>query len=137
LIGPELCGPPHFSTQGKEADVRLTKIVLISIITVVTGLALFAEESKDLTWPQWWQNSQHQAFVNIEGHQILSQLGDVVYDPLVPQEQAFSFGELLAPHHQVPILDGDGKICTQNAGHLFVLGEVAGSWIREQVYETP
>jgi hypothetical protein len=38
--------------------VRLTKIVLISIITVVTGLALFADESKDLTWPKGGQNSQ-------------------------------------------------------------------------------
>jgi hypothetical protein len=84
-----------------------TKVVsAATAAAAITGLILLADDDLgSAIWPQWGQNAQHQGFVNVEGQAIRSQLADIVYDPLVPQEQAFTGGELLA-HYQVPILDG-------------------------------
>jgi hypothetical protein len=71
----------------------------------LTVLVLLADESGTFNWPQWGQNPQHQGFVGVAGQAISSQLANIIYDPLVPQEQASTGGELLA-HYQVPILDG-------------------------------
>jgi len=61
------------------------------------GFILLADDnSGNSTWPQWGQNPQHQGFVNAQGQPIQSQLANIVYDPLVPEEQAFTGGELLA-----------------------------------------
>jgi hypothetical protein len=57
------------------------------------------------SWPQWGQNPQHTGNVDVVGQHIDQILEDIVYDPFVPDEQAFTGGELLA-HYQVPILDG-------------------------------
>ena len=56
-------------------------------------------------WPQWGQNPQHTGTIGVVGQPINQILADRVYDPLVPDEQAFTGGELLA-HYQVPLLDG-------------------------------
>src|SRR5215469_2874245 len=86
----------------RKKQAILTAVMIVAPATVV----LVAQELGDLSWPQWGQNPQHQGFVGVAGQQIASQLANVVYDPLVPDEQAFTGGELLA-HYQVPILDGD------------------------------
>jgi hypothetical protein len=81
-------------------------IVAVAATTVMAGFILLAdEESGPFNWPQWGQNAQHHGFVRTEGQEIQSQLANIVYDPLVPQEQAFAGGTLLA-HYQVPLLDG-------------------------------
>ena len=79
-------------------------VAVIAVTIAVTALVL-ADETGTFNWPQWGQNPQHQGFVGVEGQAIKSQLANVIYDPLVPQEQAFTGGDLLA-HYQVPILDG-------------------------------
>jgi hypothetical protein len=70
-----------------------------------TALVSLADAPSPFSWPQWGQNPQHQGFTAAAGQPIQSQLANIVYDPLVPDEQAFTGGELLA-HYQVPILDG-------------------------------
>src|SRR5215831_13349546 len=57
-------------------------------------------------WSQWGQNPQHTGFVNVAGQPLNKILADIVYDALVPQEQARSGGDLSA-HYQVPLVDGD------------------------------
>ena len=57
-------------------------------------------------WPQWGQNPQHTGTINVVGQDLGQKLADIVYDPLVPDEQAANGGELLA-HYQVPIQDGE------------------------------
>jgi hypothetical protein len=81
-------------------------VVAIAATIAVTALVLLAEESGTLNWPQWGRNPQHQGFIGVLGQPIGSQLANVIYDPLVSQEQAFTGGELLA-HYQVPLLDGE------------------------------
>jgi hypothetical protein len=84
--------------------------------TAITAFILSADDnSANSNWPQWGQNPQHQGFVNSNGQAIQSQLADIVYDPLVPQEQAFSDGELLA-HYQVPLLDGQDVFMAFKSG---------------------
>src|SRR5712692_1059847 len=77
--------------------------LVVAVIAASTWILL--AQGLPFGWPQWGQNAQHQGFVNVVGQSIDSQLADIVYDPLVPQEQAANDGELLA-HYQVPILDG-------------------------------
>ncbi len=57
-------------------------------------------------WPQWGQNAQHSGQVSVIGQRAGRQLSEITYDPLVPQEQADSGGELLA-HYQAPLVDGN------------------------------
>jgi hypothetical protein len=58
-----------------------------------------------VSWPQWAQNPQHTGTIGVAGQDINRKLADIVYDPFVPLEQAFTGGSLQA-HYQVPILDG-------------------------------
>lgn len=58
-----------------------------------------------INWPQWAQNPEHTGTINVVGQDLGQKLVDIVYDPLVPDEQAANGGELLA-HYQVPIQDG-------------------------------
>jgi len=81
--------------------MQQSRIVIVIAATIaLTALVLLADES-GISWPQWGQNPQHQGFVGVAGQPIRSQLANVIYDPLVPQEQAFTGGDLLA-HYQVP-----------------------------------
>jgi hypothetical protein len=98
---------------------RRGKVVSVAAVaaTVLTGVILVADdESGGSIWPQWGQNSQHHGFVNAEGQQIQSQLANIIYDPLVPDEQAANGGELLA-HYQVPLLDGQDVFMAFKSGN--------------------
>jgi len=86
--------------------IKALSVFAIAVTTAMTGFILLAnDELGTLNWPQWGQNPQHQGFVNVKGQEIESQLANIVYDPFVPEEQAFTGGDLLA-HYQVPLLDG-------------------------------
>ena len=96
------------------------RALILSAAIGVTGLALLAEDGftfLSFGWPQWGQNPQHQGFTVAIGQPILSQLANVVYDPLVSDEQAITGGELLA-HYQVPILDGQDVFMEFKTGDL-------------------
>ena len=91
--------------------------VLITVTVALAGLVLMADEPGPFSWPQWGQNPQHQGFINAEGQSITTQLANVVYDPLVPDEQAFTGGELLA-HYQVPLLAGEDVFMAFKTGRF-------------------
>jgi uncharacterized protein (TIGR03437 family) len=57
-------------------------------------------------WPQWAQNQQHTSNPGVAGQTLNEILANIVYDPLVPQEQAENYNELVA-HFQVPLVDGN------------------------------
>ncbi|MGA2134839.1 MAG: IPT/TIG domain-containing protein [Bryobacteraceae bacterium] len=57
-------------------------------------------------WPQWSQNAQHTSYLGVAGQSLNEILADIVYDPLVSQEQSANYSELVA-HFQVPLVDGN------------------------------
>src|SRR5437867_5063374 len=67
------------------------------------------------SWPQWAQNPQHTGFLNVAGQALNKILANIVYDPLVPDEQALNDGDLLV-HYQVPLVDGDDVYMESKAG---------------------
>jgi hypothetical protein len=66
-------------------------------------------------WPQWMQNPQHTGFLNVVGQNLNRILANIVYDPLVPDEQAKNGGDLLA-HYQVPLVEGNDVYMESKAG---------------------
>src|SRR5215831_16974797 len=66
-------------------------------------------------WPQWGQNPQHTGSVAVAGQSLNSKLADITYDPFVPQEQAFTGGQLLT-HYQVPLLEGQDVLMAFKTG---------------------
>lgn len=79
-------------------------------LTLLAPLCIFSfgqtPALAQINWPQWGQNPQHQGFVNVVGQSLDGQLADIIYDPLVPDEQAANDGELLA-HYQAPLTDAE------------------------------
>jgi hypothetical protein len=95
-------------------------------------------------WPQWGRDARHHA--PVAGQRLDRLLADIVYDPFAEQERAEQFGansedgnlyaiaqggvekqriflQLALGAAYTPLSIGpDGKIYTQNAGHLFVVG---------------
>ena len=58
-------------------------------------------------WTQWALDPQHTGNdSNVVGQPPNQILANVVYDPLVPQEQAVAGGDLLV-HYQVPLVNGN------------------------------
>src|SRR6185369_16042618 len=84
----------------------------------VVGMAGIAFPSAVGTpsWPQWGQNPQHTGFLNVSGDDMNQILADIVYDPLVPDEQALNGGDLLA-HYQVPLVDGNDVYMESKSGN--------------------
>jgi len=76
-----------------------------NLLRVTCCLMLLSAWTWAQSWPQWGQNPQHTGSVAVAGQSLNSKLADITYDPFVPQEQAFTGGELLT-HYQVPLLDG-------------------------------
>jgi hypothetical protein len=70
-------------------------------------------------WPQWMQNPQHTGFLNVVGQNLNKILANIVYDPLVPDEQAHGGGDLLA-HYQVPLVEGNDVYMESKAGSYTV-----------------
>ncbi|MFN2624097.1 MAG: hypothetical protein ABR611_14770, partial [Chthoniobacterales bacterium] len=70
-------------------------------------------------WPQWMQNPQHTGFLNVVGQSLNKILANIVYDPLVPDEQAHAGGDLLA-HYQVPLVEGNDVYMESKAGSYTV-----------------
>ncbi len=89
---------------------------LLVIGACVGGAALLTGAPAAPAWPQWAQNPQHAGFLNVKGQDLNQILADIVYDPLVPSEQALNDGELLV-HYQVPLVDGNDVYMESKAGN--------------------
>jgi len=66
-------------------------------------------------WPQWAHNPQHTSNPGVVGQSLNQILADIVYDPLVPEEQAAQGGELVA-HYQAPLVDGNDVYMEYKSG---------------------
>ena len=66
-------------------------------------------------WPQWAQNTQHTSSPGVAGQSLNEILADLVYDPLVPEEQSSNYNELVA-HFQVPLVDGNDVYMEYKSG---------------------
>jgi len=86
-----------------------------NFLRVTCCLALLSASTWAQSWPQWGQNPQHTGSIAVAGQSLNSKLADITYDPFVPQEQAFTGGELLT-HYQVPLLDGQDVFMAFKSG---------------------
>ncbi len=80
-------------------------------------------------WPQWGADPQHTGFVSVAGQNLNRLVADIVYDPLVPQEQALNGGDLLV-HYQVPLVDGDSVFMESKTGQY-----TAGDYATQQWHQ--
>jgi len=78
-------------------------------------------------WPQWAQNPQHTGFLNVNGQNLNNILANIVYDPLVPDEQAQNDGDLLV-HYQTPLVDGNDVYMESKAGSYTVGDYATQTW---------
>ena len=79
---------------------------LLSLLALALAIPLFAQD-----WPQWVLNAQHTGQSPFTGQNLNQNIVNLVYDPLVPDEQQgsltfFGSADLLA-HYQAPLVDGN------------------------------
>src|SRR5262245_34813920 len=107
------------------------KVFLSTVIVCLCGVSLVLTtvlgQGPTLTWPQWGQNPQHTGFLNVSGQPLNLILANIVYDPLVPDEQAKNGGELLA-HYQTPLVEGNDVYMESKAGSYTVGTYATQTW---------
>ncbi len=89
----------------KRAMITALVCTLVLVLRIMLPGSATVSAQNGVNWPQWGQNPQHTGTINVVGQELGQKLADIIYDPLVPDEQAANGGSLLA-HYQVPILDG-------------------------------
>src|SRR5258708_2447104 len=94
----------------------------LTLLTAAFAPLLVAQE-----WPQWALNAQHTTQVGIAGQSLAHNIVNIVYDPLVPQEQALNDGDLLA-HYQAPLVDGDNTYMMFKTGTYTLESYATQSW---------
>jgi outer membrane protein assembly factor BamB len=111
-----------------------TKHLRVFLSTVTVGLCgvslvltTVSGQGPTLTWPQWAQNPQHTGFLNVAGQPLNRILANIVYDPLVPDEQARNGGDLLA-HYQTPLVEGNDVYMESKAGSYTVGSYASQTW---------
>ncbi len=72
---------------------RANKLHLL-ILIILGGITIGLTQAFADNWPQWAQNPQHTGFLNVAGQNLNKILANIVYDPLVPDEQALNDGDL-------------------------------------------
>jgi hypothetical protein len=94
---------------------------------LAVGASLAAAPGSGPGWPQWAANPQHTGFVPVNGDNLKNILADVVYDPLVPNEQQHNDGDLLV-HYQVPLVEGGDVYMESKAGNYSPGKYASQSW---------
>lgn len=82
-------------------------------------------------WPQWGQNPQHTSSPGVAGQSLNQILADIVYDPLVSQEQAATYNELVV-HYQVPLVDGNDIYMEYKSGTYDPTNFASQTWGEEK-----
>jgi hypothetical protein len=72
-------------------------------------------------WTQWGFSADHEGNVPIVAQSLSTQLADIVYDPLVAQEQAEFDGALVA-HYPATLVDGDDFYIEMKTGSYVPCG---------------
>jgi len=93
------------------------------------GLALttLVAQGSGTTWPQWGQNERHAGFLDVAGQSLNQIFANIVYDPLVPDEQARNGGDLLV-HYQTPLVEGNDVYMASKAGTYTVGAYASQTW---------
>jgi uncharacterized protein (TIGR03437 family) len=78
-------------------------------------------------WPQWAQNPQHTSSPGVAGQSLGEILADIIYDPLVSQEQSANYNELVA-HYQVPLVDGNDVYMEYKSGTYTASSFASETW---------
>jgi outer membrane protein assembly factor BamB len=94
--------------------------LLVVATTFGWSLTAFGNPNTDgqSGWLQWALNGQHTGAVRMRGQPLNQIVFDVVYDPLVPEEQAAAGGNLLT-HYQVPLIDKDRAVYMEFKSGVF------------------
>ena len=87
---------------------RLLVSLLMMCGSCVLPNTAFADRGEG-GWFQWAFNPQHTSSVQVSAQSPNRNLFNIIYDPLVPDEQAAAGGDLLT-HYQVPLVDEDGDV---------------------------
>jgi len=105
------------------------RLLLCTILLGICSLGIEREVIGQAapSWPEWGQNAQHTGFLNVAGQLLDRLLADVIYDPLVPDEQARNGGDLLA-HYQTPLVDGDDVYMESKGGSYTVGSYASQTW---------
>jgi len=98
-----------------KPNIRRALALSLALCSMTLGMAAAFADG----WPQWMQNPQHTGFLNVVGQDLNKILANIVYDPLVPDEQAHGGGDLLA-HYQVPLVEGNDVYMESKAGSYTV-----------------
>src|SRR5262245_49991652 len=110
---------------------KYVRVVLSTVLVGFCGvsfvLTTVLSQGSSLSWPQWTQNPQHTGFLNVSGQSLNRILADILYDPLVPDEQARNDGDLLA-HYQTPLVEGNDVYMESKAGSYTVGSYATQSW---------
>jgi hypothetical protein len=99
-----------------------TRLWCLSTLLAVSAPLLVAQG-----WPQWALNAQHNTQVGIAGQSLNQNIVNIVYDPLVPQEQALNDGDLLA-HYQAPLVEGDDVYMMFKSGTYTLESYATQNW---------
>src|SRR6476620_3502406 len=101
--------------------------VLAVAIWTVQSRSITTLAAVDPSWPQWGQNQQHTGTLNIVGQPLNRILANIVYDPLVADEEAASGGDLLA-HYETPLVDGNDVYMESKSGSYNVNTYTTERW---------
>jgi hypothetical protein len=107
-----------------KRNIRRAIALSLALFSMTLGMAAAFADG----WPQWMQNPQHTGFLNVVGQNLNRILANIVYDPLVPDEQAKSGGDLLA-HYQVPLVEGNDVYMESKAGSYTVGSYATQTWL--------
>jgi hypothetical protein len=88
---------------------------LLLVFLCSLSVAAFGQD-----WPQWALNAQHNTQSSVTGQNLNRNIVNIVYDPLVPAEQAAAFqvygsADLLV-HYQAPLVDGNDTYMMAKSG---------------------
>jgi hypothetical protein len=103
-----------------------SKFLGITLVLLCAGAA-FAQE-----WPQWALNAQHNTQSSILGQALNRNIVNIVYDPLVPDEQAaalpyYGSADLLV-HYQAPLVDGNDTYMMFKSGPYSFTDNSTQTW---------
>ncbi len=108
----------------------MTRSLWIAMLALIClGTLLLTGFSNDSAfWPQWGRNAQHTGMVSLLAQPLNNKLADVIYDPFTQQEQAETFGDLLA-HYQSTLVDSGGTFYMLLKSGRYPSCRPVGYWI--------
>ena len=93
----------------------ITVVSFAALLLAATSISRAGGKALPADWPQWARTPQHTGATSAVGQSPNRQLVDLTFDPFAAQEQAETYGELLA-HYQSPLIDGSKVLLEVKTG---------------------